>query len=165
MPINSAKPHLWKPDIASSVDQFNSWFRKFAPKVYRDSRTQTTKCVEQAMRLTRDWLDLKPEILRGHPEILPVLRMATCPPLARDRLVGLAGVVKSFVNTMEEGFLPVRMPEATLEDGLQRVCHILTEMLDLELFPWLSAEKLATRKERHRAATVVADRLCGGNGS
>ena len=26
MPINSDKPHIWKKDIADSVDMFNKWF-------------------------------------------------------------------------------------------------------------------------------------------
>ena len=29
--INADKPHLWKTDIAASVDQFNQWFMRFAP--------------------------------------------------------------------------------------------------------------------------------------
>lgn len=28
-PINADKPHLWKADIAASVDQFNTWFMRF----------------------------------------------------------------------------------------------------------------------------------------
>ena len=28
---NADKPHLWKTDIAASVDQFNQWFMRFAP--------------------------------------------------------------------------------------------------------------------------------------
>lgn len=51
MPINADKPHLWKQDIAASVDQFNKWFMKFAPKAYRDTRVQTTKDVERTLCL------------------------------------------------------------------------------------------------------------------
>ncbi len=32
MPINADKPHLWKADTRASVDQFNRWFMRFAPK-------------------------------------------------------------------------------------------------------------------------------------
>ncbi len=161
MPINADKPHLWKTDIAASVDRFNTWFMKFAPKAYRDSRVQTTKTVEQALRLTRDLNDLTGEVLRAHPSILPVLRMAACPPLARDRLIGLGGVGKSLVNTLEKGALPRRTAPAALQESLARICRILTTLLDVELFPWLAAGRKASRTERHRAATVVADRLCG----
>jgi hypothetical protein len=35
MPINADKPHLWKADTRASVDQFNQWFMRFAPKAYR----------------------------------------------------------------------------------------------------------------------------------
>jgi hypothetical protein len=42
MAVNSDKPHLWKPDIAKSVDMDNDWFMKFAPKAFRETRIQTT---------------------------------------------------------------------------------------------------------------------------
>ena len=32
MSINADKPHLWKADIAASVDLFNTWFLEFAPR-------------------------------------------------------------------------------------------------------------------------------------
>jgi hypothetical protein len=36
--INADKPHLWKADIAFSVDQFNQWFIRFAPEAFRSTR-------------------------------------------------------------------------------------------------------------------------------
>ncbi len=35
MPINADKPHLWKADVAQSIDFYNGWFLRFAPDVYR----------------------------------------------------------------------------------------------------------------------------------
>ncbi|GAA6622569.1 hypothetical protein [Scytonema sp. NUACC26] len=49
MPINADKPHLWKQDIAQSVDLYNSWFMEFAPSAYRDTRITTTQQVESAL--------------------------------------------------------------------------------------------------------------------
>jgi hypothetical protein len=63
MALNADKPHRWKEDIARSVDQFNAWFMKFAPKAYRDSRAKTTAHVEQALLLTKDLTNLTPEVL------------------------------------------------------------------------------------------------------
>jgi hypothetical protein len=34
-------------------------------------------------------------------------------------------------------------------------------MLDTEIFPWLENKKSPSKVERHRASTIVADRLCG----
>jgi len=31
MPVNLDKPHLWKGDVARSVDMYNDWFMHFAP--------------------------------------------------------------------------------------------------------------------------------------
>jgi hypothetical protein len=161
MPINSDKPHLWKQDIQASVDQFNKWFMRFAPKAYRDTRIKTTKHVEEALLHTRDLLDLAPEKLATHPEILPTLRMSCCPPIARDRLSGLAGVSKSLIGSMESGAVPPRMPKQMLDDSLAKICSIVSQMLDVDIFPWLAAKERPSKQERHRASTIVADRLCG----
>src|SRR5438270_608658 len=93
--------------------------------------------------------------------MLPVLRMSTCPPLARDRLVGLSGVNKPLLHSLEKGKLPLRMAPAVLEKSLQKIGSILTRMLDPEIFPWLATANVPTKAERHRASTIVADRLCG----
>ncbi|MFB2967555.1 hypothetical protein ACE1CD_01155 [Aerosakkonema sp. BLCC-F183] len=45
MPVNADKPHLWKSDIAQSVDFYNNWFIQFAPQAYRDTRLVTTQQV------------------------------------------------------------------------------------------------------------------------
>ena len=97
MPVNLDKPNLWKADIAESVDMYNDWFMKFAPKAFRDTRAQTTKDVEATLKATNNLSRIDSSILRENPEVLPTLRMSTCPPLAVDRLIGLAGVPNSMV--------------------------------------------------------------------
>ncbi|HEX9922745.1 MAG TPA: XamI family restriction endonuclease, partial [Anaerolineae bacterium] len=37
MAVNLDKPQRWKLDIAASVDFYNHWFMRFAPKAYRDT--------------------------------------------------------------------------------------------------------------------------------
>src|SRR5947209_5003961 len=132
MPLNADKPHLWKQDIQTSVDLFNAWFMKFAPKAYRDTRIETTKQVEQALLLTRDLTALSAAMLQAHPAILPTLRMACCPPLARDRLIGLAGASKALVGTMERGLMPPRIVPGVLAENLQRIIAIVSQMLDID---------------------------------
>jgi len=90
MPVNSDKPQRWKIDIARSVDLYNDWFIKFAPQAYRSARAEATVAVENALKLTKNLTDLGPSILRQHPSVLQILRMSTAPPIARDRLIGLA---------------------------------------------------------------------------
>jgi hypothetical protein len=82
MAINADKPQQWKKDIGASVDLFNQWFIKFAPRTYRDTRLKTTELVEEALTLTNDLRAITPEILAAHPKVLPTLRMSTAPPLA-----------------------------------------------------------------------------------
>jgi hypothetical protein len=88
--------------------------------------------------------------------------MCTAPPLAVDRLIGLAGASKSLVGTMETGKLAARMTSVILDENLTKICDIVSRLLDHDIFPWLDGAKSrkATDLERDRAATIVADRLC-----
>ena len=86
MPVNADKPQLWKPDIVLSVDFYNNWFMLFAPLAYRDTRIATTQQVESALAETANLTNITSALLRQHPEVLPILRMAAAPPIARDRL-------------------------------------------------------------------------------
>ena len=102
MGVNKDKPDRWKTDIAKSVDFYNDWFLQSAPQVFKETRLKTSKQVEQVLELTVNLTRLNSEVLQEYPTILPVLRMATCPPIARDRLIGLAGVPRNLVKSMEQ---------------------------------------------------------------
>lgn len=158
--INADKPHLWKVDIATSVDQFNQWFMDFAPEAFRTTLVQTTEYVKKALLATTDLRGLDAAMFKAHPATLSTLRMCTAPPLAVDRLVGLADASKNLVDRMEAGKLPTRMPEATLNTELAKLCRILLRLLDRDIFPWLEKGASPTDHERERASTIVADRLC-----
>ncbi len=158
--INADKPHLWKNDIAASVDQFNQWFIRFAPEAFRSTRVKTTEHVKAALIATRDLRSIDAATLRTNPGALPTLRMCTAPPLAVDRLVGLASASKSLIGSMEEGKLAARMKSELLDENLNKVCRVLAKLLDRDIFPWLDAAKDPTDHERDRASTIVADRLC-----
>ena len=162
MAVNLDKPNLWKADIAQSVDMYNDWFLKFAPKAFRETRVQTTKAVEETLKTTNNLTNVDPLVLRKHPEVLPTLRMSTCPPLAVDRLIGLAGVPNSLVKRMEnEKKLPVHLKATALDIELRKIGDIIERMADPDIFVWLNRSQPARRMEIHRAATIVADRLCG----
>src|SRR3954470_15447259 len=53
------------------------------------------------------------------------------------------------------------MPAADLQDNLVRIADVITRMLDVDIFPWINNKQPPTDEERHRASTIVADRLCG----
>lgn len=162
MGVNLDKPQQWKADIAQSVDMYNDWFMKFAPAAFRETRIQTTKDVEATLKATANLTNIQPSILRQHPEALPTLRMSTCPPIAVDRLIGLAGVPSSMVKRMEiEKKLPLRMSDEQLDVELEKIGSIIEKMADPDIFVWIGRDAAATEAEIHRAATIVADRLCG----
>lgn len=162
MPVNLDKPKNWKPDIATSVDMYNDWFMRFAPKAFRDARVETTKSVEFALAATANLKDVQPQTLRNNPTILPTLRMSTCPPIAVDRLIGLAGVPAGFVKSIElDHRIPPKMKREDADVALQKIVAIIQRMVDPDIFTWLSKSQVPMETEVHRAATIVADRLCG----
>jgi len=164
MAINRRNPDRWKDDIIQSVDLYNSWFMEFAPKAFRETRISTAIRVEQALNATSNLTKISPTLLRKHPEVLPILRMSTCPPIARDRLIGLAGVSKTLVGSMEDSSnprIPPRIATEKLDKDLERICDTIKKMADPDIFVWLSRDGSATEIEISRAATIVADRLCG----
>lgn len=164
MSINRDKPDLWKDDILQSVDLYNNWFMEFAPRAFRETRITTASRVERALNDTNYLRDISVNLLKKHPEVLPILRMTTCPPIARDRLVGLAGVTKSLVMNMEDTERPrvsPRMGEERLSNELSKIAQTINKMADPDIFVWLSEKREPTQQEIQRSATVVADRLCG----
>lgn len=166
MPINADKPYLWKADVEQSIDFYNDWFLRFAPETYRKQRAITAGRVTDSLKKTKFLAEVSPEVLQSYPEILPILRMSCAPPIARDRLMGLAYVGKNLIESMEgkggsPARVPPRMPEDELQESLSRVSEIISELADRDLFPWLETGKPPAKKSIDRAATVVADRLCG----
>ena len=160
MSVNLDKPQCWKEDTKASVDHYNKWFMRFAPKAFRETRIEVTEKVEQAIINSNEMRDLSPDLLLSWPGILPTLRMSCCPPLAVDRLVGLAYTRKSLVTSMEKGKLAVQMSKTVLETHLENMLNVIRGLLDPDIFVWIPENRKPTRNERHRASTIVADRLC-----
>jgi hypothetical protein len=161
MAVNLDKPHLWKQDTQASVDHYNKWFMKFAPQAFRNTRIEVTKSVERAVIDSNDMRELSADLLLSRPGILPTLRMSCCPPLAVDRLVGLANIEKNLVKNMEKGKLSIHLPEKALMMQLSSIIKIVSKLLDPDIFVWLAGRRAPTASERHRASTIVADRLTG----
>ena len=162
MAVNRDKPDRWKADIEQSVDMYNNWFIRFAPEAYRTTRFQTTIDVKATLEATENLTDIDVELLRANPSVLPTLRMATCPPLAMDRLIGLAGVPANLVKVMEkDGKLPPRMSRQEVDSALGKVAAVIQKMADKDILVWLEWGDAPSEQERYRAATILADRLCG----
>ncbi len=112
--------------------------------------------------MTKNLMDVRVELLKEKPSVLPSLRMSTCPPLAVDRLIGLAGVSKNLVKVMEkDNKLPPRMQPWKLDSDLKKIVEIIEKMADPDVFVWLNRRDTPSEQEIYRAATIVADRLCG----
>lgn len=164
MGINRDKPDKWKQDTALSVNMYNEWFMNFAPKTFRATREITSASVADALGVTGYLKKLTPEVLKNHPEVLPILRMSTCPPIARDRLIGLSGASRNLIQNMEDIENPrvsPRMQNSQLETELTQIISTVNKMIDPDVFVWLSEEREPLEVEISRSATIIADRLCG----
>src|SRR6185437_10053961 len=159
MAINADKPHLWKADTRASVDQFNLWFLQFAPKAFREARKSAVDNVTNGLLLTENLTKITTDLLKSDPGILPMLRMSACPPLARDRLIGLAYSTKNLVGCLEMGKLPSRIAPDVLEEHLDRIVKTILALRDTDIFPWITEKRRPAKVERYRASTIVADRL------
>lgn len=162
MAVNNNKITQWKSDVKKSVDFYNEWFMNFAPKAFRETRVETSKLVEDALGWTSNLTNISPGALIANPKSIHMLRMCTCPPIARDRLIGLAGINANMVKRMElDGVVPPKMKPDILKVELAKAGDIIVKMADKDIFTWLDSKTEPSETERHRAATIIADRLCG----
>ena len=159
--INNKNIENWKQDVLDSVLFYNEWFLNFAPSTYIDARQNAINKVESAFQKTRCFNQISTEILKVSPEIITILRLSTTPPLALDRLAGLSNVSRTIIKTMEEGKLPRRLAEQTLETYLNRVVQVINRLLDIDIMPWLSTQSLPNDIQRLLATNVIGDRVCG----
>lgn len=163
MPINLNKPERWNADTAASVDLYNNWFMSSAPETFRSTRKLVTAEVEETLSVSKDLADISPSLLKAAPKALRTFRMACCPPLAVDRLIGLAGCSKNLVKKMTDGDLPPRMKPEELDRELGLIVGIINRLLDRDIFNWLADSNSPSKAERYRAATIIADRLTGAD--
>lgn len=118
--------------------------------------------MESALKLTNNLKNIAPVVLKSDPTVLPILRMATAPPIARDRLIGLAGISPNLVKSMEiDKRIPPQMKSQLVESELAKIGEVILKLADEDIFTWLDSKKQPAKAEIHRAATIVADRLCG----
>ncbi len=61
----------------------------------------------------------------------------------------------------EQGKVPPRMVEEQAERELTSIGAMIARLADVDIFSWLESKKDPTKAEVYRAATIVADRLCG----
>ena len=104
---------------------------------------QTTKDIKETLEATKNLMDVGVALLKAKPAVLPSLRMSTCPPLAVDRLIGLAGISANLVKAMEKNNrLPPRMPRRKLDSDLAKIGKIIEKMADPDVLSGWSARTI-----------------------
>lgn len=162
MGINYDHPGKWKKDIGLSIEYYNSWFLEFAPPTFISTRASCKAEINNYFKKSSYLCDISPNFFCEHPKSLNMFRMITAPPIARDRLVGLADVPRSFIENMESSDrLPPKMQLNKVKKNLQSICSVLNTLLDADLFPWVLESREPSERELDRGLVVVADRLSG----
>ena len=159
--INADKPYRWNEDSQASILQYNDWFFEYAPKTYQSARGA---CIEGAHRLlddTNHLQSLNEQYLWDHPEDLAIARMFCSPPIARERLAGLAQVSKTIVQSMEKGNAPRGRSRIQRREAISRIVPVLKHLADTQLCAWLKEDTHPSDREIEIASCVVGDRLCG----
>jgi hypothetical protein len=159
--INKNKTERWKADVQKSVLFYNDWFLNFAPDTYINARREAINKVESAFQKTECFNSLSIEMLKTAPETITILRLATTPPLARDRLIGLADITSNLMEKMEEGRFPPKMKQKDIDKSLSRIIDIINRLLDKEIMPWLEDKRYPHEMDRLLATHVIGDRVCG----
>ena len=159
--INKNKTECWKADVQKSVLFYNHWFLNFAPDTYINARTEAINKVESAFQKTECFNNISIDMLKDNPEVITILRLATTPPLARDRLIGLADVPKNLMEKMEEGRFPPRMKQKDIDSSLRLLIDIINHLLDVDIMPWLKEKSYPHEMDRLLATHVIGDRVCG----
>ena len=159
--INRNNTEQWKEDIKKSVMFYNDWFLAFAPSTYINARHDAINRVNNAFQKTDCFNLLSTDILKSAPEAITILRMATTPPLARDRLVGLSEVPKSLISSLEDGKLPAKMAVSALDKHLKSIIAVINKLLDVDIMPWLADKSSPKEIDRLLATHVIGDRVCG----
>ena len=150
----------WKKDSWASVEHYNNWFTSFAPKAFLEARKGSLEKVLLTFSKTNNLQDISVENILGAPQIIEVLRMVTAPPLAQDRLCGLAYAKRSLLKSLEDGKIPRLGDNEEVKNSVGRMIHVITKMLDTDLFPWYNTN-IVTTQQKNRSAAIVADRLTG----
>ena len=154
--INKCDTQRWKQDVRESVLLYNDWFVRFAPAAYRGARASSIDSVVEAFEKSGYFRDISVELLKEAPQILAILRMATMPPLARDRLAGLSDVPNALIKKLESGEIPAKHI-----NSLEKIIKVIRQLLDKDLMPWLAGKGRPSRDDLTIAKAIIGDRICG----
>ena len=152
--INKRNIELWKSDVQESVLFYNNWFMKFAPAAYINARKSAIEKVSRVFEATDNLSNLTGTLLEEHPEATAILRMVTTPPLARDRLAGLADVPRTTIKSLEEGKSSADVV------ALEKISNIVVRLLDRDIMPWLN-DGSRNKRDLEIALAIIGDRYCG----
>lgn len=162
--INMDKPELWERDVVESIKLYNAWYMAYTHEVYKKTQKRINQIVIKGVTDSKFFNDISPTMLKKSPSVLKIFRMITSPPLARERLAGLAGVPLSFIKTMEnDNQLPTRLSQQEVWKNLSKIIDVIQKMLDTDLIPWVADGRSPLEEERQLLVGIITERLSSGD--
>ena len=154
--INASHPEKWNEDTATSVCMYNDWFLEFAPRAYILARESCMREINRLFSVTNNLTRIDSSIVEQHPTLIKTLRMMCAPPIARDRLAGLAQIPSNFLKALEEGKVP-----KNYHFHAHKFFSVLEKLRDNHLFSWVRSNVQPDAKQLQLANAVIADRVTG----
>jgi XamI restriction endonuclease len=129
-----------RKDIAEATGLFVKRVLEAVPQAYRPKLAEAREELVEALRLTEDLTDLRPEVVAGHPSIVRALRYTAGPPISEE----------DFRTVTGWPFSP--SPNAkVVRSSAPAVCDAVRRLADPLLFPWV-LEGLGPSDDEREAA-------------
>ncbi|WP_196809232.1 XamI family restriction endonuclease [Conexibacter woesei] len=137
-----------KMDIAKATSIFIERVRHAIPAAYRPKLADAREELVQALAVTADLTDLRPEVVAAHPEIVRALRYTAGPPISEEDF-----------RTVTRWPFAARANARAVKAAAPAVCSTVRELADPLLFPWLSQDRSPLPDERKAAINGTAKLL------
>lgn len=141
-------PEQLKADIAESTRRFKLRVLNDVPAAYLPKLADARAELVEALKVTSDLTNLRPELIAANPHIVRALRYTAGPPISEE----------DFRTLTAWPFSPTPFGRA-VEAAAPEVCRVVRALADPLLFPWVRTSSGASEKDREAAINGTAKLL------
>ena len=134
-----------RADIAKATALFVDRVRRAIPAAYRPKLADARAELVDALRLTDDLTDLRPEVIAENPQIVRALRYTAGPPISEEDF-----------RTVTRWPFAARPNAGVVRGAAPAVCDTVRELADPLLFPWIEGNRQPSDEERDAAINGTA---------
>lgn len=137
-----------RADIAQAREVFVERVTEKVPAIYRPKLAIARDEVVRMLERTDDLLDLNPDVVSAHPEMVAALRYTAGPPISEE----------DFRTVTGWPFTP-RAASPVVRRTAPAVCQAVLRIIDPLRFPWIVDQRRPTRPEREAAINATTTLL------